>query len=256
MNVNAKTFPYPTGKIPPYQLLAAIYDKIMKHVNYQHWSKYITTIIRKHYPSAKKILDVGCGTGAFIYELTKFGFEIDGCDPSPAMLEIAKKKNPSRNFWKDQLPELREFCTKEYQVICCLYDTLNYLSTIDIVTKAIQRIYALLPEEGLFIFDVVSESLCQRYFHLSNEQEILDDKYAYSRKSFYDKKHLQQINEFYIYTPDGIFQERHVQNIFSFHDIQKKVLEKTCFKIIGIYENFSFLPADEKSNRAHFVLKR
>ena len=256
MKVNTKTFHYPNEKIPPYQLLATIYDQVMKHVNYQQWSKYITTIIRKHYPSAKKILDVGCGTGSFIYELAKFGFEIDGCDPSPSMLDIAEKKNPNRNFWKDQLPELREFCPMEYQVMCCLYDTLNYLSTIDIVTKAIQRIYELLPEEGLFIFDVVSESLCQRYFHLSNEQEILNDKYAYSRKSFYDKKHLQQINEFYIYTPDGIFQERHVQNIFSFYDIREKVLEKTGFKIIGIYENFSFFPADEKSNRAHFVLKR
>lgn len=39
-----------------------------------------------------KVLDVGCGTGRFVYEMLKAGHSVWGVDPSPYMLEVAGKK--------------------------------------------------------------------------------------------------------------------------------------------------------------------
>jgi SAM-dependent methyltransferase len=256
MNTQVLLNHLPTVKSAPYVTLATIYDLVMKHVNYDQWASYIEKIIRKHFRLNPLILDVGCGTGEFIRKISKLNFNADGCDPSYAMVEIAAKKNKKSLFWLDNLPELSKTEPYKYQVLTCLYDTINYLSTMEFIIKALQRVYEILPPDGLFIFDVVSENLCQRYFHLTDEKETIEEKYAYLRKSFYDKKNHQQINEFLIYTPEGIFEERHVQHIYSFQEIRKKIVETTSFHIAGIYDDFTYTPAQETSNRAHFVLKK
>jgi SAM-dependent methyltransferase len=256
MNTQVYLDQLPTVKSAPYMALAAIYDLVMKHVNYAQWAGYIEKIIRKHFQFNPLILDVGCGTGEFVRKMSELNFQADGCDPSYAMIEIAIKKNKKNLFWIDSLPELSKTEPFKYQVLTCLYDTINYLSTMEYIIKALRRVYEILPPDGIFIFDVVSEDLCQHYFHLKDEKGTLEEKYAYLRKSFYDKKNHQQINEFSIYTPEGIFEERHVQYIYSFEEIRKKIVETTSFHIAGIYDDFTYTPAEETSNRAHFVLKK
>lgn len=240
----------------PYKALAPIYNQVMKHVNYQHWAKYTASIIRKNCPANVRILDVGCGTGELIFHLTSMGFKVDGCDPSREMLKIARKRNPRSNLQTDRLPELKTIPDGEYQVITCLYDTINYLPTLPIFSDSVIRIYNLLPKDGLFIFDVVSEKMCQLYFHGVDEQEVIDQSFAYTRRSFFNKANSQQVNEFSIYTPWGIFEEKHVQKIYSFQEIEQTILNDSKFNIVNVYEDFTFFPAEKGSNRAHFVLKK
>jgi len=241
----------------PYEALAVIYDEIMQQVNYRHWARYIFKLIQRHSPySHIKVLDVGCGTGQFIYELRTLGLPVEGCDPSPAMLKIARRRNPKVHLWIDKLPELSEVPSDQYSVITCLYDTINYLPTLDLVNQTLQRIYSLLPPGGLFIFDVVSEVFCQHYYHHINEQEVINSDYAYARYAHYDAKKHQQINEFSIYTPEGVFEERHVQTIYPYKDLRSLISHNTKFRIIGVYQDFTYLKAKEDSNRAHFVLQK
>ena len=108
----------------------------------------------------------------------------------------------------------------------------------------------------MFIFDVVGQKFCELYFNNVEEEEIIDRDYAYSRKSYYIKSTSEQINEFVIYTPAGIFEEKHVQRIYPLLDIEKIIKQETPFKILNIYEDFTFFNADTNSDRAHFVLKR
>ena len=60
--------------------------------NYEVDAETATETIRKFRSDAKRILEVGVGTGAFAIALAKRGFEVDGIDNSPFMLEVAKKK--------------------------------------------------------------------------------------------------------------------------------------------------------------------
>jgi ubiquinone/menaquinone biosynthesis C-methylase UbiE len=41
---------------------------------------------------ARRVLDVGCGTGTFAILLADRGFEVTGVDPALAMLEVARAK--------------------------------------------------------------------------------------------------------------------------------------------------------------------
>ena len=41
-----------------------------------------------------RVLDVGCGTGRFVATLAERGVRAAGVDPSPEMLEVARRKNP------------------------------------------------------------------------------------------------------------------------------------------------------------------
>lgn len=238
----------------PYQILAAIYDRVMRHVEYDQWARYIKKIILNLGPEKVNLLDIGCGTGEFIRELSHLGISAEGCDPSYSMLEIARQKNPDVNFWQDQLPRLLHVTPGRFTVMTCLYDTVNYLPSLAALEASLNRIYQLLPGDGLFIFDTVSEIFCQYHFNNINEQETFDKQYAYIRNSYFDSEHHQQINVFTIYTPDGIFEERHIQTISPFKKIKSLIKNRTAFELAGVYEDFTFSEASEKSNRGHFVL--
>lgn len=47
---------------------------------------------------ASRVLEVGCGTGRLLAEMTGRGFELKGVDASPAMLKEARRKLPSVRF--------------------------------------------------------------------------------------------------------------------------------------------------------------
>jgi 2-polyprenyl-3-methyl-5-hydroxy-6-metoxy-1,4-benzoquinol methylase len=48
--------------------------------------------------SARRVLDLGCGNGAFSHRLAKAGFEIVGCEPSAAGVRIAREFFPDLRF--------------------------------------------------------------------------------------------------------------------------------------------------------------
>jgi len=240
----------------PYIALAPIYEHVMRHVNYRQWAQYIDTVVKKLDIKPEKVLDIGCGTGNFIREMSLLGYQIAGCDPSREMLKIARTNNPGVSFTKDELPQLSHMSDSAFQLVTCMYDTMNYLTSLDIFAEALNRIYRLLHPGGYFIFDIVSEKFCQMYFHHADEEEVVNDLYAYSRKSFFKKATSQQYNHFTIYTPEGIFEEQHIQKIYPFVRIKNLINVKSPFYLETAYEDFSFYEAGKNSDRIHFILKR
>ncbi len=245
---------------PPYQAMAEIYDRMMAHVPYARWANYIRRIIREHLSGIplerSHLLDIGCGTGEFLRCIREQGIRADGCDPSREMLTLARRKNSSSRFWVTGLPELEGIPAGYYQVMTCLYDSINYLSNMEEIKKGLNRIYELLAPPGLFIFDAVSDEFCRSYFHQYSENETFDNDYAYSRQAYYDSARRKQINEIIIYTPHGVYRENHEQYIFSFTTMKYLIIQETPFELIGMYEDFTFYDAEEESNRAHFILKK
>ena len=47
-----------------------------------------------------RVLDLGCGNGAFTKVLSQQGYQMDGCDGSSSGLEIARRNNPTLQFWQ------------------------------------------------------------------------------------------------------------------------------------------------------------
>lgn len=241
----------------PYTRLAEIYDHIMGHVDYRRWARYIRNLLKKEgcWPP-DSLLDVGCGTGRFLQEFGKNGPLGDGCDPSRAMLDIAQKRLPASKLTRDAFPDLSRQSGREYPLITCLYDTMNYVPEQIEVIRSLNRTFELLAPGGLFIFDVVSRAHCQKYFQHFSDSEVISKELAYERESYFDHRTDLQHNWIRIFTREGIFEESHQQRIYPLRWLREAITGYTELQIRGIFEEFSMEPANRSSGRVHFVLKK
>ncbi len=240
----------------PYSVLAPIYDKMMSHVNYGRWADYIEAIIRKSGVEFDTILDVGCGTGSFLREMKQRNWIVAGIDPSAEMLKLARRRLPGASFREDGLPQLATVAPGAFEVITCLFDTMNYLPELSLVSAALDTVYQKLASPGLFIFDLVGEENCKHYFSNYTENDVISEDLAYSRFCHYDRRNKIQTNEIQMFTANGVYEEIHHQKIFSFREVEKLIRRKKEFEILGIFEGFSFRSARSRSGRAHFALKK
>ena len=79
---------------PMHKEFAEIYDIFMKHVDYDKWYEFLKMFIKKK----GTVLDLGCGTGEFLWRFLKDGFSVVGVDLSKKMLEISEKKLLKNNL--------------------------------------------------------------------------------------------------------------------------------------------------------------
>lgn len=52
------------------------------------------------------ILDAGCGAGRLLAPLRELGYDVDGCDASPDMVDRARGRAPDATLWVSRLHEL------------------------------------------------------------------------------------------------------------------------------------------------------
>ena len=123
----------PTDFETPYSALAEIYDYVMRHVDYVHWADYVESLLVRHNVVAQTILDIACGTGSLAIELRKRGYRTGGADGCGPMLKRAKVKAADAGydipFSHQAFLELEGF--KPYDTAVCLYDSMNYLMSLD-----------------------------------------------------------------------------------------------------------------------------
>lgn len=241
----------------PYSKIAAVYDQMMLHVNYPRWAEFIDAVLRREKVGEfPYLLDIGCGTGRFLTEMHKLGYHGDGCDPSREMLNQAKNRLPGADFFRSKLPDLLEVPADHYPVMTCLYDSINYLMDEKTLAQALRTVYNKLQTPGVFIFDVVSRLNCLHYFQNYSDSEVLDEKTAYYRESYFDDEESIQYNQVRIHTAEGIFEESHRQRIYSFKTIEQIIDDETDFLMAHCFDEFSFHRAGRRTTRAHFVLRK
>lgn len=140
---------------------AQYYDLLYREKDYTGEVAYIHQMIKKHYPSAKRILDLGCGTGIHAIELSKLGYEVHGVDMSHGMIQDAKKllnktisdgiELPNISF---SVGDVRTFEPKEkYDVVLSLFHVMSYQITNDDVKSFCNTIKKSLEPKGIAIFD-------------------------------------------------------------------------------------------------------
>ena len=243
-------------EIEPYTVLAVIYDFMMNHVDYDRWGRYVHEVAHRHGKGIKRIIDIACGTGTLCFRLEKYGYDVWGCDLSRAMVNSAMRKNRGRiGFW---CSDMRALSLKiQPEMIISLYDSMNYLLREDHWLQCMNQAYEILKSEGLFVFDVSTIYNSMTVFRNYNERNHSSD-WDYTRRSTFDKKHMIQTNSFTIHLsrkPSVQYHENHRQRIRSLSEIQD-LIEQTPFTQVGCYDDFTFRPGTESSERVHFVLQK
>lgn len=132
-----------------YNAFAPFYDSVIGTTRTE--SVWIRQCIERHMPRASSLLELGCGTGSILAGLSSVP-SLTGLDLSPQMLAIARAKVPAARFIQADMTtfELGE----RFDVIICVFDTLNHLLVFDAWISVFDHVREHLTDGGLFIFDV------------------------------------------------------------------------------------------------------
>jgi SAM-dependent methyltransferase len=136
-----------------YEAMAPVYDDFTAHHDYEGWLADLLTALGHHGLQGKRLLDVGCGTGKSFVPMLPRGWQVTGCDISPAMLELARKKagDAVRLTVADML-KLPAF--GEFDLVWALDDAINYLLSLEELERGLVGMRQNLAPTGLLLFDV------------------------------------------------------------------------------------------------------
>lgn len=138
----------------PFSALATVYDDMMSDVEYDHWADFALTWARDKGFSPHTALDLACGTGNFSRELQKLGLRVTGLDGSAEMLEVARGA-PDLEGVDFHQGDLRTWTLpQKFDLITCVFDSLNNLHTLEDLGAAFARAREHLANGGAFIFDL------------------------------------------------------------------------------------------------------
>lgn len=166
-----------------YEAFAAAYNDFNHSNDYEMWlGRSLLPELRKHgLREGGTALDVGCGTGRAFRPLLRRGWRIEGCDLSPAMLEIAAQEGggvvPLHVADMRKLPHLGKF-----DLVLSLNDSVNYLLGDHDLVLALAGMEANLAESGLLAFDVNSRSTFASGYREVREVEHQGSRWVWTGK--------------------------------------------------------------------------
>ncbi len=244
-----------------YTTVAEYYDELMYDVDYAGWVDYILRIFRRYNVRGRNILDIACGTGTVIGLFAKYGYNMIGVDHSKPMLDVARRKiqssYPNTEFIQADMTKFHLY--EKFDAVICLYDSLNYLLTEKALLKAYECAFAHLKAGGLYVFDMNTEfALTEIWGDGTTVRE--SDNLTSIWESEYDEKtriSLLQLT-FFARKQDNLYmrgKEIHKETFYSYETI-KRLLYKSGFAGVDLYQHLEFLPPAEKTYRIMAVAKK
>ena len=167
----------------PFEDLARYYDSLMSHVDYDRWYM-VTTMLADLVSGKPRHLDAACGTGVLAKRLLRDGWNTTAIDLSPSMITIARNQPP---YPAAAVADLRALpFARTFDLITCLFDSVNFLLTLDDVERAVAQCAGALNDHGILYFDIVTERMVTEYFE---GQEWIEDNATFSTRwrSTYDR---------------------------------------------------------------------
>jgi len=165
------------------------YDLLYKDKDYAGEAAYVRSLIERHHPGARSVLDLGCGTGRHALLLAESGYRMTGIDRSPEMLSAANAQlsaaSPERaarlassgaapRFLQGDVRTVRT--GEKFDVVVSLFHVMSYQTANDDLKAALRTIEQHLRPDGVVIFDcwygpaVLTERATARSRNLENER--------------------------------------------------------------------------------------
>jgi SAM-dependent methyltransferase len=135
--------------VPAYAKFAGFYDQIMGDRFAE--VERVRNCIKRYHPSARSLLELGCGTGAMLAGLAA-DLAVTGLDQSPEMLAMAARRGVPAELVQADMTEFS--LGTRFDVVICVFDTLNHLARFESWRQMFERVHEHLADDGLFFFDV------------------------------------------------------------------------------------------------------
>lgn len=123
------------------------------------------------------VLEIACGTGAYLIPLAEKGIDVMGVDISSRMLRRANEKAERRGVSIDtRTGDIRDFgLNRKFPLILLVGNSLQHLLTRDDVEKCFAAVQRHLKPGGRFIVEVFNPSL--RILSCRPDESVLDSEY-------------------------------------------------------------------------------
>lgn len=252
-----------------YGPLAAYYDLLMEHVDYEGWVSY--ALQRLGLPQKASlpaegggepplILDLACGTGTIAVALARRGYRVVGVDRSEEMLAVADEKARRAGvkvLWT--LQDMRRFqLAEQADAAVCLFDSLNYLVDEGDLERAFRQTAAALKPGALMVFDLHTESRLREY----GESLFVDsgEEVAYIWENEYDEELRLCTMAITLFVRDGDgrytrYDEVHLERAFTPAEVEA-ALKRTGFELLGVYGELSQAHPTPDEGRIFYVVRR
>lgn len=137
--------------VDSYRRLADVYDAVYAWKDYPAEARRIRQLVRRYARRrARRLLDVGCGTGAHLRYLAR-EFDVVGLDRSAPMLRIARERLPSIRFVRAPMERFR--LRERFDAITCLFSTIGYVRSENDLRRTIARLAEHLEPGGVVILE-------------------------------------------------------------------------------------------------------
>ena len=137
-----------------YEKSARIYDLLYVGTgikDYQAETVELRRIIEQSNAGARTLLDVACGTGAHLAELSRW-YELEGADISPAMLAVARVRvAPGTPLHQADMRTID--LGKTFDAVICLFSSIGYVTDPSEMRAAVTRLAAHVAPGGVLILD-------------------------------------------------------------------------------------------------------
>ena len=139
---------------------AQYYDLLYRDKDYAAEAKYVARTIRSTLPAARRILELGSGTGRHGRLLAAMGFDVHGIERSAEMVSLARMaprpllSESTGSFTCDVGDICKANLGRTFDAVISLFHVISYQTTNKALQEAFQVAAAHLAPGGLFLFDV------------------------------------------------------------------------------------------------------
>ena len=144
--------------MPSYEVFGKFYDAVMG--DGAESAKRVSELLRASKPDAKKVLELGCGTGSILRHLQDT-YEVYGLDLSSKMLSIARKKIPKAKFSRQNMVDFQ--IDERFDAVLCVFDSINHIRRFSDWKRVFARVRKHLSPGGCFIFDINTQRKLKRH---------------------------------------------------------------------------------------------
>lgn len=147
---------------------AAAYDGRFLLPSYTRAStEFELQILARELTSNAAWLDLGCGTGYFLSQFPNV--RRAGVDISPAMLRVARERNPDVDFYERDFRDPAPDWKRAWTVVSCMWSAHAYVDTIDDVEAVLSNMVEWTAEGGSLFIPLIDLTALGRPDHSYRE---------------------------------------------------------------------------------------
>jgi SAM-dependent methyltransferase len=129
---------------------ARIYDAVYAWKDYPREAALVHELVQARKPDAATLLDVACGTGVHLAELSRW-YRCEGLDLEAELLAIARDRLPDVPLHEG---DMRDFdLGRRFDVVTCLFSSIGYMLTVGGLERAVATMARHLEPGGVLLVE-------------------------------------------------------------------------------------------------------